>query len=384
MKNKMNLYQQQLWDDLMHLVDTNEAFFFADKEMEGKWFRLFNYRMASYTDFCLPNALECRGHTFEITEEGKTAEPLRIASMPFQKFFNLNENPMTMNIDLATVVEIGNKCDGSLISSYLLEEGNQESLRLKTKGSLDSDQAIAAFSWLNLPMNEKYKKEIAQLDSAGFTVNLEWCSPDNRIVLNYEEPVLTVLSVRSRVVGSYLFYEQIENIGIYPEIISRWTERKEVNQPEITIPLIYEETGVEGVVCRTDENLFFKVKCDAYCALHHMKDNINHPRRLYECVLLEATDDMKSLFHDDPSAIGIIEEMEDKVRVLYNNLSDTVERYYERNKHLERRDYAILGQQELTKLQFKLAMNKYLEHEFSYNEYMIKHWKNFGIKGDDE
>ena len=136
---------------------------------------------------------------------------------------------------------------------------------------------------------------------------------------------------------------------------------------------------IEGFVCRLQSGVSFKVKTLQYLALHHTKDSINIPRRLYEAVLEEATDDMRSLFHDDPLAIKLISEMEIFVERKYNHLVDKVERFYERCKNLDRKSYAITGQTSLTKLQFGLAMAKYLEKDFSYKETMKKRWKEFGL-----
>ncbi len=105
----MNTYQQKIYDELSTLVEANEAFFFNDWEFEGAIYRNFNYRLASYTDFCQPSALECRGIMFEIDADNK---PVRLASLPFEKFFNLYENPFTIDLDLSKVKEIADKADG--------------------------------------------------------------------------------------------------------------------------------------------------------------------------------------------------------------------------------------------------------------------------------
>ncbi|MFT2622084.1 RNA ligase, partial [Escherichia coli] len=44
---------------------------------------------------------------------------VRIASRPMEKFFNLNETPFTMNLDLSKVKYMLAKEDGSLVSTYL-------------------------------------------------------------------------------------------------------------------------------------------------------------------------------------------------------------------------------------------------------------------------
>jgi T4 RnlA family RNA ligase len=136
----MHPAQQKLYDNLIALTKANEAFYYQDFELDGKKYRIFNYRLASYTDFQQPGALECRGVMFEVQDE----VAVRLASLPMEKFFNLNENPMTMNLDLTQVVRIEEKADGSLMSTYI----HNDQLRLKSKGSLFSEQALHAMARL--------------------------------------------------------------------------------------------------------------------------------------------------------------------------------------------------------------------------------------------
>ncbi len=365
----MNTFQTKIFNDLNKLCAGNEAFFFNDWEKGGAIYRNFNYRMASYTDFCEPSALECRGIMFEIDEN---EQPVRLASFPFEKFFNHLENPFTMELDLSTIVEISDKADGSLITTYMHDSG----LQVKTKGSLTSDQAMNAGAFLQLDENAAFRTEMLDLEAMGCTIIMEWCAPDNRIVLPYMEPHLKVLGVRDRSNGQYA------NLEVYdwPETISRWTTIIVTDDPEGYINTVNDMQKIEGVVFKMPDGQRVKKKGTWYLALHHTKDSINCPRRLYEAVLEEATDDMRALFHDDELAIKQISEMEVFVEVRYNHLVDIVERYYERNKALDRKEYAILGQEELTKLQFGLVMQKYLGKDFSYKEIMKKRWKEFGLK----
>jgi len=103
----MNQYNTNLFNELMTLVEGNEAFFFNDWELDDTIYRNFNYRLASYSDFLEPSALECRGHMFEIDEDGNM---VRLASLPPEKFFNHMENPFTMDLDLSDVEEIQDNC----------------------------------------------------------------------------------------------------------------------------------------------------------------------------------------------------------------------------------------------------------------------------------
>jgi len=78
----------------------------------------------------------------------------------------------------------------------------------------------------------------------------------------------------------------------------------------------------------------------------------------------------------------MITEMETFAEGVYNHTVDQVERFYERNKGLERKEYAILGQKELDKKIFGLAMSKYLERPVDYKAFLRKHYKSFGVADD--
>ncbi len=369
----MNEFQQELFDNLNRLVETNEAFYSNDVSLLGSTFRIFNYRLASYTDFLEPGALECRGSMFQIDEEGNM---LRLASMPMEKFFNLNENPMTMNMDLSKVVMLEDKADGSLISTYFVATPEETHLLCKSKGSLESDQARDAS--LYLEQHQDFANEIFSLAKLHYTVNMEWVAPHNRIVLPYMEPELRVLNIRNNWDGSYLDVSELH--ADYEEITHRWTERTTTSDYEAFIGMIPDMQNIEGYIARFEDGQRVKIKTNWYLALHHTKDNINSPRRLFEAVLEEATDDMKSLFHDDELAIKTIMEMEEWVEQKYNHMVDVVEKFYEANKDLERKDYAIKGQKELDKMFFSLAMNKYIGREFSYKDFLKSKWKDLGLK----
>lgn len=366
----MNAYQIQLWEDLMTLVSESEAFYYADQQMGSYWFRIFNYRMASYQEFMRPNGTESRGHMFLITQEGHDAEPVALVSMPMEKFWNLNENPATMDLDLSTVVHVWDKLDGSLISTYMCGDA----LYLKSKGSLHSDHATAAMAWLAL--EPEFHAAVEELALSNYTVNFEWTSPDFRIVIGYEGPALRVLNVRNNEDGSYLPAEQVAFL-FDPWVV----EEVHVDDPVQFVAEIPEMTNIEGYVIQLASDQLVKIKTSWYLSLHRTKDTINSPRRLFEAVLDEASDDLRSLFFDDPQAIQMIADMEAFVADKFNHMVDTVERFYERNKGMTRKEYAILGQQEFKgTFYFKLVMEKYIGREFSYKEFMKSKWKELGLK----
>ena len=300
----MNARELELYNNLSALVTTNEAFYYQDFNLDSKTYRIFNYRLASYTNFLAPDAKECRGIMFELDEAGNL---YRLACRPMEKFWNYLECPDTMNLDLSQVVDIELKVDGSLISSYM----HNGELRLKSKGSLFSQQALDAIAWLNRTENEVLYALLRQTTIQGYTVNLEWISPTNRIVVGYLNDELKVLNVRHTIDGSYLSYNQlgVQRFPIFgsgdlsasfnqlgelrfpifgsgdlsASLCDYWTDRIEVTDPISFVASIPDMTNdIEGYVLLMSSGQRMKIKTKKYLALHHTKDSINSKRRLLD------------------------------------------------------------------------------------------------------
>lgn len=369
----MNDYQTKLFSELMDLVESNDAFYYKDCPLDGAIYRIFNYRLCKYDDWLQPSAMECRGHMFEVTEAGEAA---RLASLPMGKFFNLNENPMTMDLDLSTVARVETKADGSLISTYI-HEGE---LRLKSKGSLDSEQAVDAMAYLE--KQPEFASQLRLIASKGWTVNLEWCGPNNRIVISYQEPHLTVLNIRSHHAGRYISPSMLGRGRVrFDEAIGRWIGGPVFRiATEGFVASIPSMEGVEGFVLHLESGQRVKVKTEWYLVRHRSRGAIDSPRRLFEACLAEATDDLRSMFHDDPVVIAKIAEMEEFSASVYNELVAKIEGFHQQYKDWERKDYAIRGQRDLEKGVFGLAMSAYLpDREPDYKRFLRKNYKAFGI-----
>lgn len=362
---------QQLFDNLMALCNVVDSpFSFKDHRRLDQTFRIFNYRLASYTDFCKPGALEARGITFLMEND----QPVRIVCRPPEKFFNWQENPFTMNLQIGNLISYMKKEDGSLISSYFY---TKDKLGLKSKASLASEQAVWAEEYLQRPENQKFYEDVYDLTIQGYTVNMEFVSPRNQVVVPYSKDELVVLNVRNNETGITLFKDQVFN-----KKNLNWVE--EYFPSTISFLNIAQMKGIEGFVMKFHpNNQLVKIKTDAYLALHKTKDSITIPRRLFECVINEATDDLRALFKDDPISLQRITDMENMVRPRYNHMVATVESYYKFNKDLIRKDYAIKGQKELGPF-FGLGMNLYLGKEPYYKEFAIKNYKTFGVPDVDE
>lgn len=375
----MNEYQRTLYTNLMALCHPEQdAFYYVDQEKEGHTYRIFLYRLASYSEFLKPGAMECRGHTFRLNSDG---EPVALVSMPMQKFFNIGENPLVMDLDLSAIVHVMDKLDGSLISTVI----TPDNFILKSKGSLNSEQAQAATRLLAREDYRLLREFCATATGNGWTVNMEYMAPDNRIVVGYPEPTLKVLNVRDNYTGEYLSHYHIADMLPEKFIVQShdipadghaWVEN------------VYKITDdIEGFIVRLKDGTWFKIKTEKYCALHKTKDSITIPRRLFEACVTGGADDLRGMFASDPLAVSQINEMEERVASIYNRLHRLIGEFYRNHKHLERKEYALAGQANADIMRegvFGLVMNLYLGKEANLEEFMIKNYKKYGIKDEAE
>lgn len=285
--------------------------------------------------------------------------------------------PNTTDVDLSEPDDIFEKLDGSLITTYI----HNSVVMLKSKGSLSSDQAIDSMEVFNNDHAHRFMREtVSMYAMRDNTVIMEYTAPDNRIVLGYDRPPkLTILAIRNNATGLEIPWDVIEaEINFDGHLSINHTSDFELTMETFTDD-VRAMKGIEGFIVLLKNKQRIKFKTEEYFSLHKTKDNINSPRKLYECVLREASDDLKSMFSDDALAVKLVVEMEAFVHDKLNGVIHTVETFYNTNKDLERKDYAILGQKELDKPVFSLAMNLYYGHDVNYQEFMIKQWKHYGV-----
>ncbi|WP_428671783.1 T4 RnlA family RNA ligase [Reyranella sp.] len=134
---------------------------------------------------------EARGLIFE-RSTGK------VLGRRFHKVFNLGERDETRpdRIDLGCPHVMLEKLDGSMVSP--IRPGG----RLAWTTMLgETDVAAGAARFVaDRPQLIRLADELL---SAGANPIFEWCSPENRVVVEHGEPVLTLLAVRDLLPGTY-------------------------------------------------------------------------------------------------------------------------------------------------------------------------------------
>lgn len=370
---------ENLYQNLMNLCTDEkykEAFFFKDFPLDDKVYRIFNYRLVGWNTFQeAPDSKKCRGTMFEISGN----EPV-LASLPPDKFFNYAEGGVDHASFSGTLI-VNEKLDGSLISTYV----HNGELRLKTKGSIASCQAIDAMVWLDLPENAEMKSVITDLAvNESCTINMEWTGPQNRIVVGYEKPELRVISIIQNMNG-YVMLNWITTKLPFAKQVNIEEYMSDLETKDITsmVNKMYNETSGEGyVISFLKEGVDYqvKVKNHTYCNLHKIKDSISNPEALAELIIRGGVDDVYELFSDDQITCNLIEDMENKIIPIFNHMVAVTESFYFGNKDLTRKEYAIKAKHQLEML-MPLLMNLYIEREISYEDFAVRNLhKLFGVK----
>lgn len=323
----------KLFNDLMSLCDPQnpQGFYFVDQENDaGTPTRTFGYRIVSYSDWLKPGALEARGITFDISD----IQNPKILCRPMKKFFNLNENPFTIGLDLSKISQVMTKEDGSLLSFYW-----DNHVISKTKMTHYSEQAKDA---LELLMTDKeLYQEVERLTKLGYTLNFEFVSPKNRVVIFYDKPKLILLNVRHNETGGYMRYEDLKRNKILSKVLVKSKETK------FDIDEVLNSKDIEGYVGILNDGTWFKLKTLWYASLHKTKDNLLAPDKTLIAVANDGYDDLYSLVSTD----GEKEYLDKALKVYKDFMSggyQKIKNLHQSYQGLSRKDYALKGQESLS------------------------------------
>lgn len=230
---------------------------------------------------------ECRGITFD-TKTGK------VLSRKYHKFFNLGERPETLpeNMDFNRTHRYLEKLDGSMITPLLING----KIRWCTKMGL-TDVAKPVDEWTadRLQYHELSKYWM----SRNHTPIFEWCSRQQRIVIDYAETQLVLTAIRNNETGEYLDYHALNNeADAYriPVIKSCYP----VNGfSKDRVEYLRTLEGEEGEVWRFDDGHMVKLKGEWYLQLHKTLEHLNHEKDVIRLILDEKIDDAKPFLLED-------------------------------------------------------------------------------------
>ncbi|NKG22233.1 RNA ligase [Paeniglutamicibacter terrestris] len=231
----------------------------------------------------------------------------QVIARPFPKFFNTGEPEAIL--DLTAPVTVTDKLDGSLGIAYVI--GGK--VRIATRGSMSSEQAIHATGLLN-------KRYPDWMPPAGITVLFEIIYPENRIVVDYGPlDALILLGAIDIETGTSVTPAEIEWPGDRATVFPFETLAEAFDAPA--------RKNAEGFVVHfhgTDTRV--KIKQDDYVRLHRIVTGWNE-RTVWEHLaagesLAELTAGLPDEFHRWADNIG--KQLLDQ----HNNLVDEAETAY--------------------------------------------------------
>ena len=215
---------------------------------------------------------------------------------------------------------------------------------------------------------------------------MEYTSPFNQIVVRYPRSRLTVLSLRSHRTGQSFYADRllplleenqcstmIEHLVSYRLISTEQTQSEFISQ-------IRQETEGEGYVIellpedQQRQAYLVKVKNHKYLLLHQTRTDLDNPKRLFQCIINEQTDDLRSLIVDDQESLKRLTWMEEQIRPKFNQMVQSVEQFYQDHRHLTRKDFAVtISKNEQMKVFLALLMNLYSGKESDYKAFALQH-----------
>jgi RNA ligase len=214
----------------------------------------------------------------------------RILSRPLHKIFNAGQIAETElgEIDVSASHVVLNKLDGSMIRTIPTPEGE---FRLGTKAGI-TDTSLRAEDYVSAQPD--YVKFIRMCIKAGYTPVFEWCSRQDRIVVDYgPEDTLTLLALRDTVSGEYMSYHAHADYGRYWGIrVVDAVRVDRISDIEDFVAGVRESVGREGVVLRYEDGHMVKIKSDDYVMRHRAVDGLRTERDALRVVLDDTVDDL--------------------------------------------------------------------------------------------
>ena len=244
-------------------------------------FQFIDYTYQDSETFNHPTLSECRGLKFD--QDGN------ILARPFHKFHNYGENKAYSEIDFTKSYCILDKLDGSMIHPAIVKD----QLVFMTRMGI-TDQAKAAFQLFgHLDNYARFCNKV--LTTYNSTPIFEYTGPDNRIVIKYDEPQLTLLDIRNTVTGEYWSKTELTHLASMYELpVVEGYNTPLVNIDDL-LRIVKDLRDKEGVVVRFDNGFKVKIKADDYVLKHRALAFFNRRDAILDLFFENKIDDILPL-----------------------------------------------------------------------------------------
>jgi T4 RnlA family RNA ligase len=268
-------------DPILKAIEGRKDFIHAVKD----GYQVVDYLYVMPDSFDDPLRLECRGIKFDLHGE--------IIARPFHKFFNLGERGTTF--DMNAPHWITEKLDGSMIHPAIVDNMLVFMTRMGA-----TDVAKQPHAWLEAT-NLKLLGKIEDCAYGGLTPIFEWTGPQNRIVLAYDKPELTLLAMRWNVSGEYLSHDDLMDIGktLGVPVVGQISGFSKSPELEDLTKIVRSMKDREGVVLVSHKGHRVKIKAEDYVLKHKIMADVAQERHFARLVLEGKSDDAVSIMSKD-------------------------------------------------------------------------------------
>ncbi|RVC47010.1 MAG: hypothetical protein EOS58_08625 [Mesorhizobium sp.] len=259
---------------------------------------VIDYGFVGDDTFRSPMTLECRGLKF--------AKDGRLIARPFHKFFNLGERQRPEDVDWTVPHVVLSKLDGSMVHPCVVRD---ELVFMTRMGVTAQSTAALAHAGENIRKLSKWAVD------AGMTVLFEFTSPENRVVIAYNRPSLTLLAARDNRTGLYSTYQELQSLAAEFDVpLIQSVQMTSSTRDFVTIARSQE--GIEGYVIAFDDGQRFKLKTAFYALRHKALSGLAHEKNILAWVAEGAVDDVVPLL-----AADLAEELKAYQSVVVNGLN---------------------------------------------------------------
>lgn len=284
-------------------------------------------------------ALECRGLKFD--RDG------RLIGRPFHKFFNLGERQRIEQIDWSAPHHVLDKLDGSMVHPVLLEGAMVFMTRMGATAQAAVAQRQAGAGVLDLAHH---------LLAGGLTPIFEFTSPDNRIVVAYERPALTLLAARDMVSGAYLPQAELVRLGARFGVAVVRAAGPLADAADF-VARARCEAGIEGYVLAFEDGHRLKLKTDGYVLRHRTLSGVRQEKTVLAWVAAGAVDDVVPILPEAVSTRLLTYQATVEASAAAHEAA--IRAFAAEHRGLLRKDYAALAFRRFDKRLTKAAFDAY-------------------------